>query len=186
MKKSFLLPLFLLISLFFSGCSVELSDYENTTPTFDIKEYFNGDMIAWGIVQDYSNKVNRHFCVELNGTWRDNKGILAEKFYFSDGEISYRNWQLIKDQDGSYRGEAEDVIGTAIGQHQGFAFQFQYELALKIDQETYQVTMDDWMFQLDQYRVMNKTSISKFGVNVANVTIFFDKLNQGTTCSAIH
>jgi hypothetical protein len=183
MKKTPLLALTLFSSLFISGCSVELSDYEKTTPTFDIKEYFTGEMVAWGIVQDYSNKMNRHFCVELNGTWQENKGVLAEKFYFSDGEISYRNWQLTKEVDGSYRGEAEDVIGTAIGKHQGFAFQFQYELSLEVDKETYQVSMDDWMFQLDQYRVMNKTSISKLGVNVANVTIFFDKQNKATTCS---
>ncbi len=185
MKKSPLIALTLLSSLFISSCSVELSEYKNTTPTFDIKTYFSGDMVAWGIVQDYNDKVNRHFCVELNGTWQKNKGVLAEKFYFSDGEVSYRNWQLTKESDGSYRGEAEDVVGVAIGKHQGFAFQFQYDLLLEVDKETYQVSMDDWMYQLDQYRVMNKTSISKLGVNVANVTIFFDKQNTAKTCTPI-
>ena len=94
---------------------------------------------------------------------------LAEKFYFDDGEISYRNWQLSKLNNGSYQGTAEDVKGIAIGTHQGFAFQFQYELLLTIDNSTYEVAMDDWMYQLDDYRVFNKTAMSKLGVTVDEV-----------------
>lgn len=169
-----------------SSCSTGLDDYQESKKPFDIKEYFDGKVIAWGIVQDYNNKVSRRFCVELVGTWQGNEGVLAEKFYFNDGEISYRNWQLSKLIDGSYEGQAEDVVGTAIGKHQGFAFQFQYELSLVVEDETYQVSMDDWMYQLDEYRVMNKTSMSKFGVKVAEVTLFFDKQTQVQTCPNVN
>jgi len=158
-----------------SACSADLSDYKGTGPVFDIKEYFSGSVIARGIVQNSSNKVTRRFCVEIKGTWNGDKGMLAEKFYFHDGEISYRNWQLIKLADGSYEGTAEDVIGVAVGVHQGLAFQFNYVLALTVDDSTYHVTMDDWMYQLDDYRVVNKTSMNKLGINVANISLFFDK-----------
>ena len=168
--------------LLISSCSANLTDYQPQTNNFDIKEYFNGPVTAWGSIQDSSDKVTRRFCVELVGTWNDNKGVLAEKFYFNDGEISYRNWHLVKQSDGSYRGTAEDVIGTAIGKHQGFAFQFQYTLKLPVDGTTYEVSMDDWMYQIDEYRVMNKTAISKFGFNVANVTLFFDKEAPVKSC----
>jgi len=173
----------LLATLFLSSCSVNLNEYAQEKNTFDIKEYFTGDIVARGILQDISNKVTRRFCVEIKGSWQDNLGVLAEKFYFNDGEISYRNWQLTKKKDGSYTGTAEDVIGKAIGKHQGFAFQLQYNLLLKVKDSTYQVAMDDWMFQLDQYRVLNKTAISKFGVNVASVTLFFDKQSPTKTCN---
>ena len=135
------------------------------------------------MVQNYSDKVIRRFCVEIDGSWQDNKGVLAEKFYFDDGEVSYRNWQLIKQADGSYQGTAEDVIGIAKGKHQGFAFQFQYTLLLTLADDSYEVTMDDWMYQLDEDRVINKTAMYKFGVNVANVTLFFDKHSLNQTCS---
>ena len=164
------------------SCSANLTDYQQDKLNFDIKNYFSGDVIAWGIVQDYSNKVTRRFCVQINGSWQGDKGVLAEKFYFDNGEISYRNWQLTKQSDGIYQGTAEDVIGTAIGKHQGFAFQFQYTLLLKLDNKSYEVSMDDWMYQLDEHRVMNKTAMYKFGVNVANVTLFFDKNSPNTTC----
>ena len=45
--------------------------------------------------------------------------------------------------------------------------------------------MDDWMFQLDENKVMNKTSMSKFGVKVAEVTLFFDKETTNQSCQAI-
>jgi hypothetical protein len=182
MNKSYKAMFFVILSFLITSCSVKLSDYNKIDKSFDIKNYFTGDIVAWGTVQDYNNKVNRRFCVEINGTWQGNSGLLAEKFYFKDGEISYRNWQLTKRSDGSYEGVAEDVIGTAIGKHKGFSFQFKYELLLKVDDDSYQVSMDDWMFQLDEYRVINKTAISKLGVNVANVTIFFDKENTRQTC----
>jgi hypothetical protein len=174
--------LVIIFSSMLASCSTNLTDYQQDKLNFDIKDYFSGNVIAWGIVQDYSNKVTRRLCVEIKGTWQGNKGVLAEKFYFNDGEITYRNWQLTKQSDGSYQGAAEDVIGAAIGKNQGFAFQFQYSLLLNIDNDSYEVSMDDWMFQLDKYRVMNKTAMFKFGVNVANVTLFFDKSLPNQTC----
>ncbi|GAA6170971.1 DUF3833 domain-containing protein [Colwellia sp. KU-HH00111] len=172
-------------SYFLVGCSTNIEDYQTANASFDIKRYFSGNVIAWGIIEDYSNKVNRRFCVEINGTWQGDTGVLAEKFYYDDSEISYRNWQLTKHTDGSYTGKAEDVIGTAKGVHQGFAFQFNYTLALEIEDNTYQVNMDDWMYQLDEYRVMNKTTLSKFGIDLAQVTIFFDKQTPFQSCQAI-
>jgi hypothetical protein len=184
MNKLIQVLLVVIVGYSLSSCSFELADYEKSQKPFDIKEYFDGKVVAWGIVQDYSNEVKRRFCVELNGTWAGDKGVLAEVFYFDDGEVSYRNWQLLKQTDGSYKGSAEDVVGIAIGQHQGFAFQFQYELSITIDDETYQVSMDDWMYQLDEYRVMNKTSMSKLGVEVARITLFFDKQLPIKTCKS--
>ena len=119
------------------------------------------------------------------GTWEGNKGTLAETFYFEgEEELSYRNWQLTKQNNGEYIGTAEDVLGEAIGVHKGFAFHFQYDLLLSIDEDTYEVSMDDWMYQLDDNKVMNKTSMHKFGVKVADITLFFDKENQSATCSS--
>ncbi|GHE81419.1 DUF3833 domain-containing protein [Thalassotalea profundi] len=173
----------LLLNLAISSCSTELSDYERVEKPFDIKKYFNGEVTAWGMIQSYTNKVERRFCVEIIGSWQGNKGTLAETFYFDDGEISYRNWQLIQQPEGHYLGTAEDVSGMAIGKHQGFAFQFQYQLELSLEGKTYEMTMDDWMYQLDQYRVINKTSMSKFGIKVAEITLFFDKELPATSCS---
>lgn len=165
------------------GCSADISDYKKTTPKFDIKTYFTGKFIAHGMVQDYSNKVTRRFCVELNGTWQNNQGKLAEVFYFHDGEISYRTWQLTKLPNDEYRGTAEDVIGIATGTQSGHAFNWRYDLSVPIDESNYTFAMDDWMYQLDDNRVMNKTTMSKLGVELAEITLFFDRSITQKTCS---
>lgn len=173
----------LFFNIVLSSCSSELTDYDSVEKSFDIKEYFNGDVTAWGIIQSYTHKVERRFCVEIIGSWQGNKGTLAETFYFDDGEISYRNWQLTQQPEGHYLGTAEDVTGVAIGKHQGFTFQLQYTLQLPLAGKTYEMTMDDWMYQLDDHRVMNKTSMSKFGIKVAEITLFFNKELPVKSCS---
>jgi hypothetical protein len=176
------------VSVFLSvtliSCSTDISHYKNQNPKFDIKQYFNGDMIAWGMIQDYSNEVTRRFCVEIDASWQQEQGTLKEKFYFDDGEITYRTWSLTQLENGAYTGSAEDVIGIANGQQSGFAFQWQYQLAVPIDDSTYHFTMDDWMYMLDEYRVFNKTAMSKFGVEVAEITLFFDKQLSDKSCEA--
>ena len=172
----------LMLVLFIVSCTTKISDYSNGKNEFDLKKYFDGSVIARGIIQDYSGKVTRRFCVDIQGSWQNNVGTLAETFYFDDGEVSYRNWQLTKQADTSFIGTAEDVVGEAIGVHQGFAFQLTYQLLLEVDGETYQVSMDDWMYQLDEFRVMNKTAMHKFGVKVADVTLFFDKSKPLEKC----
>jgi hypothetical protein len=158
-----------------SSCTAQLEDYQTTSPKLDIQAYFNGKSIAWGMVQDYSSKVTRRFCVELDGEWQGNEGILKEVFYFTDGEVSYRNWQLTKLEQGKYRGRAEDVVGEASGQQQGFAFQWQYNLMVPIDGDVIELSLDDWMYKIDEYRVFNRTKMKKLGVTVAEITLFFDK-----------
>jgi hypothetical protein len=170
--------LFILVT----ACSSDISDYQETNPKFDIKRYFTGDVIGWGMVQDYSNKVTRRFCVELNGTWIDNQGKLAEVFYFDDGEVSYRTWQLSRLSNDEYTGLAEDVVGIAEGKQSGHAFQWQYQLLVPINDETYQFNMDDWMYQIDEYRVFNRTTMNKFGVKAAEITLFFDKKTSFKRC----
>ena len=173
---------YILLSVLLISCSTDISHYKNQTPTFNIKQYFDGRLIAWGMIQDYSNEVTRRFCVEIDASWQDEKGTLAEKFYFDDGEITYRTWKLTQLGNGRYSGSAEDVVGIAKGQESGYAFQWQYQLSVPIDGSVYQFYMDDWMYQIDKDKVFNRTKMNKLGINVAEITLFFDKSNVNNTC----
>jgi hypothetical protein len=182
-KKISLALIVLTTSVLVTSCSTRVSEYEGTTPPFDIKTYFDGPVIAWGMLQDHNDKVTRRFCVELVGSWQGNEGELKEVFYFDDGEKSYRNWQLTRTQENQYTGTADDVVGVAKGNQSGFAFQWQYVLSVNVDGSDYLFTLDDWMYQVDQYRVFNKTKMKKLGVTVANITLFFDKQQPLRSCN---
>jgi hypothetical protein len=185
MKQNIKLAMIFCLAYTLSSCTSQLEDYQATSPKLDIQQYFSGKSIAWGMVQDYTSKVTRRFCVELDGQWQGNEGLLKEVFYFSDGEVSFRNWKLKKLKQGKYLGSAEDVVGNANGQQVGFAFQWQYDLLVPIDGDEIQLSLDDWMYKIDEYRVFNRTKMKKFGVTVAEITLFFDKQLPVKTCEKV-
>ena len=63
-----------------------------------------------------------------------------------------------------------------------FAFQWQYDLLVPIDGETIEFSLDDWMYQIDEYRVFNRTEMKKIGVTLAEISLFFDKQIPEKTC----
>lgn len=164
------------------SCNASLEDYQTSQPQLSLETYFDGPVIAWGLVQDYQDKVTRRFCVEIDGSWKDNQGSLAETFYFNDGEVSTRNWQLTKQANNQYIGTAEDVIGQGYGQTSGYAMRWQYTLSLDIDDSNYHFALDDWIYQIDEYRLFNRAKMKKFGITVASLTLFFDKETPLRSC----
>jgi hypothetical protein len=171
-----------MVATVFLSCSTSIDDYKNTTPEFNLQTYFDGDVTAWGIVQDYSTKLTRRFCVDIISTWDGNKGQLHETFYYNDGEQQIRIWDLQIAADGSVTGGAADVIGQASGGSQGTAFNWQYTLRVPVGDTEYDLFVDDWMFMLDSDRVMNRSYMSKLGVTVAEISIFFDKTPPVREC----
>jgi hypothetical protein len=41
------------------------------------------------------------------------------------------------------------------------------------------MSMDDWMYQMDEDTLINRTSMSKLGVEVGQVTLFFRRQSAG-------
>ncbi|MCG9706003.1 DUF3833 domain-containing protein [Photobacterium damselae] len=157
------------------SCSQKMSDYQNVQPKLDLFEYFNGHVIAWGMVQDYTNTQTRRFEVTILGTVKDNQLTLVEDFIFSDGETQQRIWHITQLSEGLYQGTANDVIGTATGKSQGNAVNWRYTLDLPVGDESYQVQFDDWMYLQDEHHLFNLADIKKFGIKVGQVTLFFQK-----------
>lgn len=169
--------------LLLNACSTAIDEYRGSTPTFSLKDFFNGELTAWGIVQDYSGKLTRRFCVDITATWQGNNGQFNEEFYFNDGTRQTRIWDISINPDGSVIGSAGDVVGQASGLSQGSAFNWQYTLTVPIDGNEYDFAIDDWMYALDDKRMMNRSYMKKFGVTVAEFSIFFDKSARLPSCT---
>lgn len=177
MKKRILFSATALLSaLALVGCTgQQLADYQNETPSLDLATYFNGPLEAHGIFQDRSGKVVKRFIVKMEGHWTGNKGVLDEHFTYSDGTKERRVWHLEKLADGRYTGTAGDVEGQAQGQISGNAFNWQYTLKLPVDGKTYSVQFDDWMYLMDDRVMLNRATMSKFGIKLGEVTLSFYK-----------
>ncbi|MCI1192532.1 DUF3833 domain-containing protein [Calidifontimicrobium sp. SYSU G02091] len=163
-------------ALALAGCAgPKPADYAAERPLLDLREYFNGDVVAHGIFTDRSGKVVRRFTVLMKCHWNGDDGVLDEYFTYSDGATQRRVWRLKKWPDGRYTGTADDVIGEASGQAAGNAFNWRYTLALPVDGKVYHVQFDDWMYLVDERVMLNKAVMSKFGITLGEVTLAFSK-----------
>lgn len=162
--------------LMLSGCaSNSLDYYQQTVPPADIKQYFNGPIKAWGIVQDWRGRVVRRFEVNMVGQWQGNVGTLSEHFDYYDGKTQQRVWSITQLKDGSYEGTAADIIGKATGHSQGSAVRWHYVMDLPVDDTTYRIRFDDWMWVMNDGVLINRSYLKKFGFTVAELTIFMQK-----------
>jgi len=167
--------LLLLTTLLILGCTSDLDDYSDSKPEFNLFEYFEGKSMAWGMVQDYTNKQTRRFEVVIVGSVKENTLTLVEDFVFDDGEKSQRIWTIERLGDGRYQGSADDIIGVATGREVGNALQWQYDFELQMEDSTVVVSFDDWLYRQDENHVFNLTKIKKFGIEVGKITLFFQK-----------
>jgi hypothetical protein len=152
------------------------ADYAAEKPVLDLKQYFNGPLIAHGIFTDRSGKVVRRFVVQMTGTWTGNQGVLDERFTYSDGKTERRVWRLTDLGNGRYSGRADDVVGEATGVAAGNALNWRYTLSLPVGDKVYEVQFDDWMYLIDDKVMLNRAQMSKFGIYLGEVTLSFTKL----------
>jgi len=159
-----------------NGCAGDPLDYyKDTTPKADIKQYFNGPIKAWGIVQDWRGRVVRRFDVNMVGKWNGDVGTLTEHFDYYDGKKQERVWTIKKLADDNYEGTASDIIDKAIGKTEGSAVHWNYVMDLPVDDTTYRISFDDWMWVMHDGVLINRSYLKKFGITVSELTIFMQK-----------
>ena len=155
--------------------SKQLNYYQQEQPVLKLEEYFQGDIHAWGLIQDHRGRVIRRFDVQMQGSWEGNKGVLEEQFQFYDGEQQQRIWRIEKLAEGEYSGQADDILDTASGFSSGNAMRWEYQMMLEVDGRTWKITFDDWMFLLNNGVLINRSYLKKFGFTVAELTLFMQK-----------
>lgn len=165
-----------LVFLTLTGCStMKPSDFAGNEPKLVLEEYFQGQTRAWGIFEDRFGNLRRQFTVDIDGQWDGETLVLDERFVYDDGEREQRIWTLRKTGANTYEGTAADVVGTAYGEVSGNAFNFRYDLNLKVGDGTWKVSFNDWMYLQPDGILLNIATVSKFGFEIGVVTIAFSK-----------
>lgn len=162
--------------LLLSACaSPTPADYAGQAPVLDLRQYFNGKLLAHGIVTDRSGQVTQRFTVQINASWVADVGTLDEQFTYSDGRHEQRIWTLTRSADGRYKGRAADVLGEATGQAAGNALNWRYTLLQPVDGRVWELQFDDWMFLVDERVMINRAVFSKFGIRLGEVLLSFQR-----------
>jgi hypothetical protein len=147
----------------------------------NLEEFFDGELVAHGQFQDILGTVRRSFVVEITGDWDGTTLRLNERFVYEDGSTEVRDWTLTKTGDDSWTGTAPGVVGQAVGVEQDNRFNWRYTIDLPVPAadgtaETVRVTFDDWMWLLAEDRLFNRAYMQRYGVDIGDVSISFEKL----------
>lgn len=159
------------------GCSTAVKEYSDEKPELLLEEFFDGRLVAYGMVQNFSGKVTRRFKADIDAHWEGDQGVLDEQFEFSDGELQSRCWRLQK-QGNIYLGTAGDIVGEARGEVQGNALNWIYTLQVPVDGKVWNIQLDDWLFLIDENNLINRTKMRKFGLPVGELTLHIRKLTE--------
>lgn len=164
--------------LFLAACTGKpsLEDERLSERALNLEEFFEGELIGYGQFQDVFGTVRRRFEVEIEGTWDGRVLTLVEDFVYEDGSTEQRVWTLEKTGEQTWRGTAPGVIGVATGEERGDTFNWQYTIDLPVPDGTLRVTFDDWMWLLSEDRLLNRAYMKRFGVDIGDVIITFEKV----------
>ena len=162
-----------------AGCTQRpVQDFANTQPELKLEEFFDGEVMAYGLFEDRFGRLQREFKVNIVGVVSGDTLTLTEDFLYKDGETQQRIWTITAvgtAADGTrlYSGTAPDVIGVANGEIAGNALFWSYAVDLAMGDSSLRVQFDDWIYQMDEHVAMNRATISKFGLEIGTVTLVF-------------
>ena len=167
----------LLVFLLVGACSQTptLNDVPLSSRKLQLEDFFSGRTTAYGQFQDRFGKIRRRFVVEIQGEWDGKNLTLIEDFIYEDKSSEQRIWTLQKRGENSWSGTAEGVEGTAYGEERNDTFNWKYSFNLQGKSGTTRVDFDDWMWLLTDKRLLNRAYVSKYGINIGEVIIYFEK-----------
>ena len=71
-----------------------------------------------------------------------------------------------------------DVLGTGRGQVAGNALQLSYVLEIDYQGRKLALSVDDWMWQVDDNTIINTSTLRKWGFRVGSIQLVIHKQNN--------
>ena len=155
-----------------AGCShLQPQDFARVKPKFDPVAFFIGHTQSWGVFEDRTGaNPSRWFTTDCRGHRESGELVLAQTFTYHDGTVQHRLWHIRRVDEHRYEATANDVVGTGRGEAYGNAFHWEYTVALKPGNPLFNVRLEQWMYlQADSRTMLNRGTVSKFGVTVAQI-----------------
>ena len=156
-----------------AACSEPLGveKFASTGPDFDPVRFWTGHTRSWGVLENRSGEPTSIVQTDCVGDAEGADGLhMRQRLTLDDGTVQNRDWHMRRLAGGQYEATANDMVGTASGTAAGRAFHWSWVLALKPGDSLHDVTMDQWMYLMDDGAMVNRTTIRKLGVILAEVT----------------
>lgn len=159
---------------------MNINDFTGKQPTFVLERFFEGRSQGWGVMQSRFGAFQQQFKIEASGRWDASAKTLrlTEIYTFDDGHIDKLEWTIRKTGEGSYEGREPRVDGVAKGEQAGNAYHWTYTRRVPSkDGSESSNGFDDWFWLQDEQTLIARASVTKFGVEVATLSVFYRKLD---------
>lgn len=156
-----------------TGCdrTIEMPVSTGGGPAFDPVAFFDGHTHSWGVIESRSGTPTERIVTDSHGEMDGVDRLhLVQRLLFQDGTTQQRDWVLWRNGRDRFDATANDMVGTAKGEANGRMFHWAWVLARSPGNPLMNVTMQQWMYRMDDGSVTIRTTVSKFGVIIAEVT----------------
>lgn len=147
------------------------ADFATNSPAFDPLAFFDGRTHSWAVIENRRGDPTSQFRADLHGRRDGDTLVIEQNFTFAGGRRQTRTWRIRRLDAHRYEATANDVVGVSRGEAWGNAFRWRYTTEGKrawfVDDLDYSL----WMYLMEDGRTLiNRVTISKFGVVVAQTT----------------
>ena len=164
------------VAAFLMGCAgPSLERHAGQEPRLDLREYLDGPLTASGMFFDYAGRPSLSFTVDIEGSWDGDEGTLEERFTYDDGRTDERIWSIRFVDENRFVATADDAVGEARGEQRGNAARMTYRLRVPRGDGEIVVSMEDWLYLLEDGTLINRAQMRKFGLPVGELVIAFRK-----------
>jgi hypothetical protein len=171
------LSLAVVLTLAACGTAVPVDHFAGTAPAFDAVAFWAGHHRSWGVLENRGGAPTETVVTDCIGTVLPDGSLhMVQTLTQGDGTVQHRDWHLRRTAPGAFTATANDMVGEAHGTAAGRVFHWNWVLALSPGNSLKNVTMDQWMYLMDGGTMMNRTTISKLGVILAEVSEEFQSI----------
>jgi hypothetical protein len=156
-----------------TGCSPALpvAHFATTDPAFDPVRFWTGHTHSWGVLENRDGAPTAVVTTDCTGEPEGADGLHMVQHLTIEGEPDQmRDWHMRRVGPHAFEATANDMVGTARGTASGRVFHWSWVLATRPGDSLRDVTMDQWMYLEDDGAMVNRTTITKLGITLAQVT----------------
>ncbi len=161
--------------LLLAGCSkpLPMSTFAGA-PAFDPVAFFTGHVTSWGVEENRAGEPTGIITTDCVGTPEGN-GIRMVQTLHMAGKVQTRVWHLARTGPGQFTATANDMAGRTVGVASGRVLHWRWVLETSPGNALKNVTMEQWMYLMDDGAVMIRTVVTKAGIRLLEVSEQFEK-----------
>lgn len=172
---------YILLLLALSGCAPPLgpAGFAASGPVFDPLAFFSGHVTSWGVEENRAGQPIGIVTTDCVGRMTGPETLrMVQTLHTGAGPAQTRIWQFTRTGPDTYTGRANDMDGVAYGVASGREFHWRWVLETHPGDPLANVTMEQWMYRMDDGAVMIRTVASKLGVRLIEVSEQFQAQKQ--------